>query len=345
MTSITCYVADNGRCGARLRWPAEILRDRGADVRIVTPGADDSEQLQGRVAKAPDGTEVLLNLDRVDSDVVVWQRPLKSVQLASIPMLQAQSVKVVVEIDDDFSCIHPNNHAWGAAHPKQNPDRNFHHLAKACALADLVTVTTPALAQRYGRHGRVVVIENHIPASYIAIEGDRDERVRVGWSGQVATHPGDLQITRGAVARALGSAVFRSVGDGIGVAERLGIPEIEVTGYLTLDEYPKGVASLDIGIVPLEDSAFNHAKSGLKALEYASLGVVGVASPTPDNLRLHEDHGIGFIASKPKAWERIIRRLINDADERTEKAAHDRAAAEHLTIEANAHEWLSAWTT
>ncbi len=67
--------------------------------------------------------------------------------------------------------------------------------------ADLVTVTTPALAERYGSHGRVKVLPNLVPASYFDIPTHAPRKVSptVGWTGSVVTHVGDLDVMGGVI--------------------------------------------------------------------------------------------------------------------------------------------------
>lgn len=338
---VNVYPADDGGCGFyRVREPASALIAQGHDVSICEglPAVWVDDPLTGR----PN----VVGIEPMDVDVVVLQRPLGRDLADAIPHLQAQGIAVVVEVDDDFGAIPPTNISWRFVHPKANPDRNWDHLARACRMADLVTVTTPALARRYGSHGRVAVVANFVPERYLAVEPRRSPYVTVGWTGSVQTHPDDLEVTRGAVARAVAEtgAQFRVVGTGIGVGSRLGFDaDPPGTGWVELEDYPAAMARVHVGIVPLADSAFNAAKSCLKAMEFAAVGVPAVMSPTPDNLRLAET-GIGMVARRPREWERALRTLLTDEARREDMAAHGRQVMAGLTIEGNAHRWWEAWT-
>lgn len=335
---VNVYPADEGGCGFyRMRWPAAALAAQGHEVEIRSglPAVwMDDEQ----------GKPHLMGCEPIDADVVVIQRPLLRHLADIIPHIQEQGVAVVVEIDDDFAAIPPANVSWARVHPKHNPERNSDHLARGCASADLVTVTTPALAKRYGGHGRVRVVPNFVPERYLAIEPTPSHSI--GWTGSVTTHPGDLEVTHGAVQRVIDAtgATMRVVGTGKGVAKRLGL-EVNpaACGWAEIDDYPERMAEVGVGIVPLADSAFNNAKSCLKMMEFAAVGVPVVASPSPDNLRLHQ-HGIGMIARRPREWERALRTLLGSDDLRAEMAAHGRKVMAGLTIEANAFKWWSAWS-
>jgi glycosyltransferase involved in cell wall biosynthesis len=341
---LAVWPADDGGCGYyRMAWPARALIDQGVDIDLRMPG--DGSGLDG-VFDEVDGVERLVGLhSQPDFDVLVLQRPLDVVRADVVGVLQQAGVRVVVEIDDCFETIHPRNTSWRSTHPRTSPHRNRDHLARACRQADLVVCTTAMLAHRYGRHGRVAVVPNYVPARYLDI--DAGEHRSVGWTGSLATHPTDLQVTRGAVARAVRDAgvPFRVVGTGAGVRTALGLDhEPQTTGWVSLDEYPERMAETGVGIVPLDDIAFNHAKSALKMMEYAALGVPAVASPTADNVRMHAA-GIGLMAAKPKHWYSHLRKLLASAEARADLAGRGREVMAGFTIENNAHRWLDAWAS
>jgi glycosyltransferase involved in cell wall biosynthesis len=343
---INVYPADDGACGHyRVRWPAQALIDQGADVTIIGGEASPDEQIMSTMLTEPDGTHRAVAVRRPDCDVVVLQRPLTDVLSSSIPLLQAKGVSVVVEVDDDFESIAPNNTSWAAVHPRRSPRRNWRHLRAACDAADLVVVSTPALAERYGRHGRVVVVPNLIPASYLDISAPDTDEVFVGWSGSIETHPADLQECGPGVTRALRStgARFGVVGTGRGVQRALGLDAApSACGWVSLADYPRRLAEFDVGIVPLELSPFNEAKSWLKGLEMSAVGVPWVATPTGPYRQLHA-LGAGMVATRPREWERTLRRLIESPELRADTAAVGRSVAAGLTIEAHADRWWSAW--
>lgn len=342
---VAVYPDDLGGCGHyRMIWPAEALAAQGADVTVHRP---DQPQLDGVWEDDDTGVPVLVDIVPPDADIVVLQRPLRAAWADAVTMLQAHGKLVVVDIDDDFSAIHRRNVSFEHVHPKLSPGRNFQHLRRACAQADLVTVTTHALAQRYGKHGRVSVIPNHVPERYLTVDKiGHDGGLHVGWTGSIETHPTDLQVTRGEVGLAVfaADAKFAVVGTGSGVRKALALVEDPVaTGWVDIDDYPTYMAQLDIGVVPLDDIAFNHGKSCLKGLEFAAVGVPFVASPVEDYVRLAK-LGAGVLADRPKRWRSEIERLLRDDDHRAELAARGRATAARLTIEGNAGRWWDAWT-
>lgn len=270
----------------------------------------------------------------------------------SIPHIQRHGVAVVVEVDDDFTAIPQDNPAFSRLHPRTNPERNWQHMMRAVRMADVVTVSTSALAAKLPRS---VVLRNYIPKRYLTIDKDAvrglrgiDERLRVGWTGTPMTHMSDMSVVSDAVLRAMQGtdAVWRGIGSAktarlLGLEGPIDCEDIIWTPDI-VNLYPQLVATLDVGIVPLAETTFNRAKSWLKGLEYAALGTPFVASPLPEYRDLAR-RGAGILAPKPKHWERFLRNLIVNDTVRTELAIAGRKAAAELTIEAHAWRWAEAW--
>lgn len=344
---VNVYPADRGGCGwNRIIWPAEALKRQGADIDIIFPGDPDWRQINTTGWINDDGSRIVLDVPPPDCDVVVLQRPLTDVLAGAIPFLQRAGIKVVVDIDDDFTAISPRNISFNSVHPKRSPRRNWQHLADACAQADLVVVSTPALADVYGRHGRVVVVRNRVPERYLwAPRVSHEGPVRIGWSGSIDTHPDDLHELGNSVARvcAGGAAEFRVVGTGKGVRRALGLGADPVsTGWRPIDEYPSLLADLDVGVVPLKLDRFNEAKSALKLMEMSALGTPAVVSPTSENVRMAALVGAD-VAATPKEWAAKLRRLVVDPAERVERGELAREAMAGHTYEAHCGEFWDAW--
>ena len=99
---------------------------------------------------------------------------------------------------------------------------------------------------------------------------------------------------------------------------------------------------MDIGIVPLRASAFNDAKSYLKGLEYAALGIPFVASSTPEYARL-ADLGVGVLSVSKKDWYRHLDRLLKSPYYREDVASRGFEWAKTQTYELRAYQWAEAW--
>jgi len=324
-------------------------------VRVLEEG---EEFAAGMFAVDLDDVEHCVGIATLpEADVVVLQRAAQRTQAEMIPHLQAAGIAVVIDVDDDFSAIPPDNVAHQHYDPERSPHRNHEHLEAACDLADLVTCATPALAHRYAPHGRFAVLPNCVPERYLQerqvrrLAGrawDSTVKLKVGWTGSLDTHPGDLEVTQGAVGRVLKEyesvSYFRTIGTGKGVREALKLHRGDnASGWLPIDLYPRALVDLDIGIVPLRRCAFNRAKSWLKGLEMAALGVPFVASHTPEYERLAK-LGAGRLAARPQDWERELRALLQSPALRDDVAARGMQVAREFTIEKNSWRWLDAWS-
>lgn len=333
----------------RAALPANALKAQGADVELVEPN-DPTGHLGGDLLGIPGKGYVWANFKgHEDCDVIVVQRPLSLQMHVAVKELQSRGIKVVVDIDDDFENAHPNNQVWGAIQPKQNPQSNWKFVRATTEIADLVTVTTPALAKRYGKHGRVAILPNYIHHTVLETKRLPHDGVVVGWSGVMAVHPNDLQVTGGGVASALRAtgATFRVVGNGEGVGRALGLgADPPDTGFLSpMEKYYEALAQLDVGIVPLADTPFNQAKSWLKFLEMSACGVPCVVSPTGPNHELSVDIPTLF-ADRGRSWERGVRSLAGeDWSQREPISAIVRKAASAFTIDKHCERWWDAWST
>lgn len=342
---VVIHAADEGGCGwYRLRWPALAAAAGGIDVELRSEigvlSYDDGEGRRHVHAIDPHAED--------PGDVVVFQRVLRRIDYETIVALQAAGRAVVVDIDDDFHALPPGHVSRKATSGRYNPEVNRGWLRKACRRADLVTVSTPALVERYAAHGRVRVLPNCVPEAMLRV-GEEQVRepgpLRVGWTGSTQTHVGDLEVTGGGVARALidHGLRFHVVGTGVGVARGLGLDhEPEATGWVAFEDYPAAYAHLDLAVVPLAENAFNAAKSWLKGIEAAALGVPFVASPTPDYARLACE-GAGLLAGTPERWHSVLSDLLGSPEMRAEMAGEGRAVARRWTYEKRWGDWATAW--
>jgi glycosyltransferase involved in cell wall biosynthesis len=347
MTRVAIYPADLGGCGHyRLIWPARALQAEGVDIDLVLPNEPVDRQLQVGWWEGENGDTEVVDAVTPDADIVVMQRPIDRHRVTTLALLQEKGVRIVVEIDDDFDNVHPQNVAWPRLQPHISAERNKDWLHIACDFADMVVVSTPRLAERYGSHGRVRVVRNRVPARYLSYVADEHDALYVGWSGSTETHPDDLQVMGAGFARALRSsnAEMAIVGTGRGVRRITGIDHDPLaSGWRMIGEYPEALTQFDVGVVPLSMTPFNQAKSCLKGLEMAAVGVPFIASPT-DEYRWFCAQGVGLLATKPKEWERMIKQLCASAELRAEMSGRGREVAAGHTVQGHAEEWWNAWS-
>lgn len=362
-------------------WPAQAAADAGYDVHLgeeLEPiQIAWSEEFKD---DPPPWVQAQAVISAPDVDVMVFQRVIHRQFTDVIPLLQARGIKVVVDIDDLFDSVDRHNAAWYALDPHWHsvpeverlckkygaaratrkssdglylylPDHvsnsNRINLKDAMRHADLVTVSTPALGEAYQSVGTPIrVVRNGPPASFLF---DPDQRAShpvpvVGWTGSIATHPGDLEEMGPALAqvRRRHDSVFTVIGTGVGVRQRVGIDPDVTAGWVDLDQYPAAYSALDIALCPLRDTRFNRAKSWIKPLEAACVGAVPIMSPTPEYCLLAEQ-GIGLLAKNPREWAGTLRRLIMEPDERLALARSGFAVAARLLVNEQVESWVRAW--
>lgn len=345
------FPADLYGCGMyRMIWPARAVAAAYPDIEIVVtpPGPVLDVKMRHRWDSVRRTREVI-DVSHPDADVVLLQRPLQAWWAGVIDRWHEQGVRVIIDMDDDLASVHHQHAAYRIMHPRWSPESNWRHVAAACRRADVITVSTPALVARYGNGRRDCVIPNAVPDGYLAMKpaAPNEERVVIGWAGQVAAHPGDLDVTRGAVPSVCADtgARFRVVGGRAGIVKALGFQrddEFDVVDFVHIDDYPAEVARFTVGVVPLTTSTFNLGKSGLKGLEMASVGVPFVASKTPSYLALAGE-GAGLVASNRGDWYRLLKRLVCDEQFREDAARRGRAVAANNTIDVRVQAWAKAW--
>jgi hypothetical protein len=344
---VAVYPADVFGCGYhRLIWPAEELRRQGYDVDVMLPGTRDVE------LSIDTRTGEVVKMQVPDADVVVFQRTSHRYVVAMITALQKRGVAVVVDVDDNLNEIHPKNPAWRMLHPSNEgrtlEDGTVHlqswtNVARACRLATLVTVSTPALVPVYGRPGATQVLYNRLAAPYF--KTTRVDSDVVGWPASYHSHPDDPYVTRDAVARVVrDGGTFRVLGDptGAGRAFKLDGGDPPREDQVDILGWPARVATLGVGVAPAAPTIFNQSKSWLKPLEMSAVGVPWVASPTVEYERLF-DMGAGRLARTPDEWYDELTRLRTDAAWRAELSETGRAVAALHRLEDHAWRWWEAW--
>jgi O-antigen biosynthesis protein len=289
-------------------------------------------------------------------DLVVMQRVGTPVQVELVTAFQKNGVAVVVDVDDALHAIPRDNGSW--AFWNRNPKHHWSHLDEACKRADLVTVTTDALATRYGKHGRVEKLVNGLPEASYASDTSVPEhdRVVIGWSGVRASHAGDLGAAGDSLRRVIDedpNVFVKIVGHHEWAAETLRIPKERVlpeSGPVPLSEYHEALQGTDVAIVPLWDNPFNKSKSALKALEYQAVGARVIASATPANVELAKVAGFriaGYDLGSHDRWYQYLTESISEVRrDRQQDPMYRKALVERvqpLGISARAEEWANAW--
>jgi glycosyltransferase involved in cell wall biosynthesis len=266
--------------------------------------------------------------DHFDLDVIVMQR----IMFRDIPdkmhRAKAAGQIIVNDIDDWYWGLSPQNHAFAASHPKQNPTENIKHYRKVLSASSYVTTSTQYLADRISKWVRcpIKVLSNTVDLAKFTPLPVRDTTVpTVGWVGSTGHRSGDLAEVRGVLGALFEEGKIKVHHSGTNenhpsFADEIQMhPKLVTTLPLVAPEHYHKLFVFDVGIVPLSNMPFNRAKSAIKGLEYAAAGIPFVASSS-DSYRELRDNGIGMVVRRPYQWRAMIESLC-DPVRRSEEVA------------------------
>lgn len=319
-------------------------------VVVYAPYADASTFYRLTEPARVTSTPVVERLNHVGSaDTVVLNRPLDPGIAEQVRLWREEGRKVIVDLDDCFDTVSVNH----AIHGKYTTES----LHSACKAASVVTCSTPALVERYG-YGHGVVLRNRIPGAMLETTrrvrhnpglGEGQDGIWVGWYGSLASHPDDPAAAGYGIGRVLNPephAQFVYAGpesDARPLQHLLGLDyEVSCLGFHSMMGLPSVVAEFDIGVVPLDISPFNEAKSALKGLEMAAVGVPVIASPTSEYQRMAREGGCVTALGPDDWWGRLLD-FVHDPAQRADRAASGKAWAATQTYERHAGDWRTVW--
>lgn len=270
-------------------------------------------------------------------DVVVVQRPMNEVTVRTVRYWHRKSLTtVVVDLDDDFWSIPEDNPAHRLATPEL-----LARLESCLAMADVVTVSTAALAEVVNRHTRapIRIVGNYVPEALATrpLPVLRSHKVTVGWAGS-PTHLGDWQANAAGIGAALdysNKIDFHIMGTDYS-GEVAGTQRaIRHTPFQPdiIDYY--GAMDFNIALAPLAHNEFNRSKSDIRILESAAIGAVPVMSNWGPYAKASGRH----VTDGRDDWRQHIAELVSDQQQLHEERATWRAWAQARTVEANAYRW------
>jgi glycosyltransferase involved in cell wall biosynthesis len=257
--------------------------------------------------------------ERYRPDVIIMQRMMHEGIADATRDAQRHGQFIINDLDDWFWGLDTSNAAWLASHEKNGSTEHRGHYKTNIAASDMVTVSTPYLAERMKNSVRcpIRVFPNYVDVGRFRPVRQSPLRIpQFGWAGSTGHRSGDLETVAGVLRPAVNNMQIRLHHSGAGgqsMASVLGIPEqqITTTPLCTAVDYPK-LLTFDVGIIPLRDTPFNEAKSYIKGLEYAACGIPFIASASSEYTRLWEMwDGCFHLAKRPKDWISGINRYTD----------------------------------
>jgi glycosyltransferase involved in cell wall biosynthesis len=257
--------------------------------------------------------------------------------------------KVVVDLDDHMEGLHKDNLAHKMTSPEKNPKNNREHYFKIIEKASALITSTPFLKDFYQKkypNKPVYLVRNGIDLDRWKIRNDHSGHLPTfGWVGATPWRSGDLEILNPYLGKFIKDKNCRfhhsgSIINAPGVDKKIGIDKKIFTHepMKPINGYPEMFRKIDIGIVPLTDVEFNHAKSFIKGLEYVASGIPFIASPSPEYVYLAEQ-GVGRIASTPEEWLIHAEELISPKIRKEERLKNREIVREKFSMQTRALDW------
>lgn len=267
-----------------------------------------------------------------------------------IELARALGQRVYTDIDDYYQGLTPANRAYTETHADTNKVQNRDHYEKVIDAVDVLTVSTPFLLDYYSqRRDNVVMIRNGVNMNQFQPVIQNHKPV-IGWTGATSYRNNDLEQLREWLPDFLEEhdLMFHHAGhspQAPSFAEITGInPRRVTTSPLTaITDYADGFR-FDVGLVPLNDIPFNHAKSNIKGLEYVAAGIPFVSSDVPEYRVLHST-GVGQLATTPMEWRTALSTLLDRKHRQREAKRQRQIVAEQWSIEARAEEWREVFAS
>lgn len=217
----------------------------------------------------------------------------------------------VYDLDDAIEL--PPNHPLAKLY---DTDRVRKRYAELLALADIVTVTTPRLAE-YFRHmtkAKIEVLPNALPfdrGQFTHAPADQVVQRPIVWAGG-SSHEVDLKLVAGAIdGRQLALAGYQRIEPWFNMVKMF--PGCLVKPAAPIRSYMQHYDGHRFAIAPLATSDFAACKSNLKILEAGAKGLPIIASRTApyDTVDMYDCAGV-YLADGPRAWNFHSKMLIDD---------------------------------
>ena len=246
-------------------------------------------------------------------DIIVFKLIMLKTVADKLDEARQMGQKIVVDIDDWFEGLEKTNLAYTMTDPSKNPDNNREHYMKIIDSADAIITSTPFLYDFYTnvkKMKNVYMVRNGVDIDRWSIRKDHGRYLpTIGWVGATPWRSMDLETMNPFLGEYMekNHLSFHHAGNIINAPkarDQLGLPKSIKSTYEPMKpimRYPELFRKFDIGIVPLNNVEFNHAKSVIKGLEYAASGIPFIASYSPEYAIL-EQQGVGRVANSPQEW-------------------------------------------
>lgn len=224
--------------------------------------------------------------------------------------LDTTRTRWVIDLDDRLDIL-PKDNEYRASNPP------WSWTVRALKQAHAVTVSTRTLATWLRLDQRIDCPIHVLPnrVTHGLIERQPHDRLTVGLIGS-PSHLHDWRSIQPALEKLIArfpDVLFLIMGCPIDL-DGLNVQRLPVQ---TWGSYLRIMGQVDIGLCPLTPSEFNRGKSCLKWVEWGSIGVPCVVSPTVFG-EVIRNGDTGLIATSQNDWESLTAALILNPDLRSE---------------------------
>lgn len=260
--------------------------------------------------------------------------------------------RLIMDIDDDYWQADTNAEIPAVASlAKHYTPEVLRRLERNITLAHIITVPSPILAERIHKlNPNVYVLPNYVPESLLGFKREPPtDWWTIGYQG-APQHQPDVTMIAGELYRLIKRhRDLRCVFYGPGAIKAPDWPTDRLVSKPWEPDVPTYYRELarlcHVGIGPLYPHPFNDAKSAVRAIEYAALGIVGIFTDSPVYRGWvgHGDTGYLVPNHRIREWSQCISRLHNHPHKLALMSANGREIARHWTTEANSHEWEAVY--
>lgn len=170
-------------------------------------------------------------------------------------------------------------------------------------------------AKKYVKDVRIIPTVVDTEKSHVGLKNQNDIPLTIGWTGTFTNFP-HLAKVNNVITKLKKKYDFKyfiiSNKD----------PQLKNVEYVYKEWNVKteiiDLLSMNIGIMPLEDTEIGLGKCAFKAIQYMSLGIPAIVSPVGANCEVVTNNKTGFWAESDEEWYYHLEKLISSNELRTE---------------------------
>ncbi|HYV17302.1 MAG TPA: hypothetical protein VE972_14910 [Conexibacter sp.] len=276
-------------------------------------------------------------------DVLHLQQFFDEEAVKLVERARARGIAVVWDSDDNILAAPRGSESLRQLGGRRGARRHFKRAVEIGRRAQLLTTTNEHLAGVYREAGveQVRVIENHLAPQDVQHRRRRHQGLVIGITAAEEHEPDLRKMKIGETLKALMAAHDGVRVVAIGADLKIGGHRYLHHPIVPFEQLIATESEWDVGLAPLRDVPFNHARSNVKLKEYGAAGAMWLASPVGPYVGMGESQG-GLLVREGE-WLEALRAVVEDRDRARALAARAREWAEGQTIRAAGSAWQAAF--